>query len=128
MHRFFYYTYWLFIWAILYKLRIVTIQPLYELLIFALFFSTFLLLYFKITKISIVLISILIHIIPLIIIKKKKNTKKDILINFIVILIYNIFLLLNGKTIMGFYTERLRFIKNNNISEIIFNSLFSNNA
>mgnify|MGYP006168822025 FL=1 len=128
MHRFFYYTYWLFIWAILYKLRIVTIQPLYELLIFALFFSKFLLLYFKITKISIVLISILIHIIPLIIIKKKKNTKKDILINFIVILIYNIFLLLNGKTIMGFYTERLRFIKNNNISEIIFNSLFSNNA
>jgi hypothetical protein len=64
----YFYSFWLFIWSILYYNKIIKYQPLYEILIFALVFSISSMIYFNIHNINIYILQFIFHFIPIILV------------------------------------------------------------
>ena len=116
---------WIFVWAFLFYINIVSVPPLIETIYFTLFISTYLLYHYNIKRPIIYIISIFIHSLPLFFVKRyyeeKKNRNKvhfTLYINTIILVIYSIMMTYFKKDIITFYKTFTIFVKNNSLLNI----------
>lgn len=133
------FSYWIFLWFILYLLRLVPYNP--KLIIILGIIEVSLTLIYFIYKnaplrkiIKFIIINIIIKVIPLLIIYKDPLRKKDIYATFIFILIYIIWLYINNVNVIEVYQKLISSYLNKNLPsgsyfsqlyDIIYNKLFS---
>lgn len=94
---------WLLIWTFLYYFKIINIPPLYELLFLALIIA--LVINKKnLSDWKLFLFILIIHIIPLFIVKRNYETK-TLLANVLLVIVYILFMRYNKKDIVEFYKK-----------------------
>ena len=105
MKLIFFYSVWLQLWSILHYLKLIEIPPLYELLVIALIVSTgFHLLFNKLNNILVLIFIFITHLFPLYIVQKNYNNN-TIIVNFIVLILYVLFMSYNNLDIFDFYKK-----------------------
>ena len=116
---------WILIWSILYYLDIISIPPLIETIYTTLFISTYLLFIFEIKRPVIYIISIFLHLLPLFFVKKyyendnhKKDIRKTLYYNTLILVIYAILMTYFKKDIILFYKKFMFFVKKNSLYNI----------
>jgi len=101
----FFYSVWLQLWSILHYLKLIKIPPLYELLVIALIVSTgFHLLFNKLNNILVLIFIFITHLFPLYIVQKNYNNN-TIIVNFIILILYVLFMSYNNLDIFDFYKK-----------------------
>ena len=114
----YFYSFWLFIWSILYYNKIIKYQPLYEILIFALVFSISSMIYFNIHNINIYILQFIFHFIPIILVNNYNHKYNTIFINIFVLSAHIIFMNYNNINIIDYYIKNFKNLNNYNF---IFN-------
>ena len=105
------YSGWLFIWTILYYCKLVKIPPLRIAIVFALLFSSFLLINYKVPLCYIIL-SGLIHSLPLLALPKRRDYETT-KINVLVFVVYLLYAIHNEVIIMKDYEQSALFFQKN---------------
>ena len=119
----YHYSGWIILWSILYYFRLVQSPPLRLVIVSALAFSTLLLLKYKVQPYYIIL-SALLHSIPLFLVDNKKDNM-TIYINIIVFCSYVILMnLFNINIIDNYKKTAIQLQKNPSIEYVIKNILF----
>jgi len=118
------YSSWLLFWSILYRLRLVKYPPLVIIIIFALLFSSYLLIKFE-APVCFLLLSILLHLIPFLLIDDKRD-HTTISINIVMLLLYLITIgyIFNINILEMYRKDALKVQKNPTIEYVIKNILF----
>ena len=117
------YSSWIIIWSILYYFKIVSYPPLHCSVILCIMFSFYML--FTNVKFEYIIVSFILHLIPLILIKyeKIKVTHRMININLLVTLIYIMFMSYNNLYITKYYSKILDILSDSkkiNLYDLIF--------
>ena len=124
------FSYWIFLWFILYLLKLVPYNPKL-IIILGIIEILFTLIYLivknaslrKITKFLI--INIIIKFIPLLLIYKDQIEKKDIYATVILVLIYAIWMYINNVNVIKVYQKLINsYLENNSSSRTYFSKLY----
>lgn len=117
-HIFFVFSYWIFIWYVLYMSNVINYNPKFaiiigiieniSILLFMFYFNT----KFK-TIVLFVIIVCLTKLIPIYTIWNTKILIKDIISTFIILTIYCIFMIINDKTIYHYIEDKKNMIIHN---------------
>jgi hypothetical protein len=111
-----FYSTWLFIWFILFKLNIVKYNPLISIIIAFIFFSTLLFLYRKKLSKNVILLCIIqifiIKLMPIFYLYKYTN-KINFKVEIFGLIIYNLYLYLNHTNFINVYTKLFENLSNN---------------
>lgn len=119
------FSYWTFLWFILYLLRIIPYSPKFIFIVEIILVSimTFIPMnLYKLTKF--IIINIVIKGIPLYIIRKTKITKKDVLFSMFIFLCYLLWLYVNDKTIADIYTMIYSHYVNGDANQLIGGKIY----
>ena len=124
------FSYWIFLWFILYLLKLVPYNPKL-IIILGIIEILFTLIYLivknaslrKITKF--IIINIIIKFIPLLLIYKDPLRKKDIYATVILVLIYLIWMYINDVNVIKVYQKLINsYLENNSSSRTYFSKLY----
>jgi len=119
------FSYWTFLWFILYLLRIISYSPKFAFIVEIIIVSIMAFIpmnLYKLTKF--IIINIIIKGIPLWIIRKSKITKKDVLFSIFIFLCYLLWLYVNDKTIVDIYTMIYSHYVNGDTNQLIGGKIY----
>jgi hypothetical protein len=118
------YSSWLLFWSILYRFKWVKYPPLVIVLLFALLFSSYLLIKYK-APLCYLILSILLHILPILLIDDKRDYI-TVSINIVMFLFYLIIVgyILNINILEMYHKDVLKVQKNPSIEYVMRNILF----
>ena len=124
------FSYWIFLWFILYLLKLVPYNPKI-IIILGIIEILFTLIYLIVKNASIrkitkfLIINIIIKFIPLLLIYKDPLRKKDIYATVILVLIYLIWMYINDVNIIKVYQKLINsYLENNSSSRTYFSKLY----
>ncbi len=121
-----FYSYWLFIWFVLYQLGLIQYNPIISCIVAFIIISICVILRRKLIEPKVLLLFIIqiayLKFLPILFLKKE-ITLKNFKVELLVFIIYNIFLLINGTNVVNVYYnlfENLRIHKYKNLPFTVF--------
>jgi hypothetical protein len=119
------FSYWTFLWFILYLLRIIPYSPKFAFIVEIIIVSIMAFIpmnLYKLTKF--IIINIIIKGIPLWIIRNSMITKTDVLFSIFIFLCYLLWLYVNDKTIVDIYTMIYSHYVNGDTNQLIGGKIY----
>ena len=120
----FIFSYWLFVWYLLYMARITIYSPKFGLIIALIEGVISYMLLKTSSKILFAIVIICIKILPLITLWREPIRQKDIWALFVLVVIYNIWLGVHGMTMLGVY-KKIQVLLDKNTTQLPFMYILS---
>lgn len=120
----FIFSYWLFVWYLLYMVRITIYSPKFGLIIALIEGLISYMLLKTSSKILFAIVIICIKILPLITLWREPIRQKDIWALFVLVVIYNIWLGVHGETMLGVY-KKIQVLLDKNTNQLPFMYILS---
>jgi|TARA_B100002051_G_C16719267_1_gene631340 hypothetical protein len=105
------YSGWLFVWTLFYYCKLVNIPPLRIAIIFALLFSSFLLIHYKV-PLHYIIFSGIIHSLPLLVLPDKRDYETT-KVNLLIFVVYLLYAVNNRIDIINNYKQSALFYQKN---------------
>jgi hypothetical protein len=124
-----FYSYWLFIWFILYKLELTTYNPICSFSIALVVISICVILKRKLMEPKVLLLFVIqiayLKFLPILFLDKEIK-KENLKVELIVFIIYNLFLLINGTNLLQVYSDLFETLRIHKYETLPFTNLFIN--